>query len=87
MWVGLQPNGGIPQLVGGGFELAAGARNSVTAPAAWGGRFWGRTGNEIDLSASAIIFGFVFAIIFGFANLTCGDHQGVISIAPGRERA
>lgn len=44
VWVGLQPNGGIPMLVGGGFELAAGSKNAVTAPVAWGGRFWGRTG-------------------------------------------
>jgi hypothetical protein len=48
VWVGLQPNGGIPLLARGGFELAAGARNAVTAPAAWGGRFWGRTGCNFD---------------------------------------
>jgi hypothetical protein len=46
VWVGLQPNGGVPLLVDGGFELAAGSENAVTAPAAWGGRFWGRTGEE-----------------------------------------
>lgn len=46
VWVGVQPNGGIPLLVGGGFTLASGATNAVSAPVAWGGRFWGRTGNE-----------------------------------------
>lgn len=44
VWVGVQPNGGIPLLVGGGFTLASGATNVVSAPVAWGGRFWGRTG-------------------------------------------
>jgi len=80
VWVGLQPNGGIPQLDGGGFELAAGARNSVTAPAAWGGRFWGRTGNEIGCSVIAVFW-------VGRNQSDCGDHQGAISIAPGRESA
>ena len=46
VWVGLQPNGGIPLLAGGGFELDAGSQNAVIAPAAWGGRFWGRTGER-----------------------------------------
>lgn len=42
--MGVQPNGGLPLLVGGGFELAAGKQDAVTASASWGGRFWGRTG-------------------------------------------
>lgn len=46
VWVGAQPNGGIPLLVDGGFTLDSGASNAVSAPVAWGGRFWGRTGNK-----------------------------------------
>lgn len=44
VWVGLQPNGGIPLLADGGFELASGKKKAVSAPQSWGGRFWGRTG-------------------------------------------
>ena len=45
VWVGLQPNGGIPLLANGGFQVLQGAQQAVTAPAGWGGRFWGRTGD------------------------------------------
>jgi hypothetical protein len=44
VWVGLQPNGGQPLLASGGFKVLQGAQQAVTAPAGWGGRFWGRTG-------------------------------------------
>ncbi|KAG0616503.1 hypothetical protein M758_5G120600 [Ceratodon purpureus] len=50
VWVGVQSNGGIALLAGGGFELAAGSKNAVSAPAGWGGRFWGRTGCNFDSS-------------------------------------
>lgn len=47
VWVGVQPNGGLPLLGDGGFQLLAGANHAITAPHAWGGRFWGRTGAYI----------------------------------------
>ncbi|CAK9257706.1 unnamed protein product [Sphagnum jensenii] len=44
VWVGTQPNGGIPILSdGGGFKLGSGESSTEIAPKGWGGRFWGRT--------------------------------------------
>lgn len=72
VWVGLQPNGGIPLLVGGGFELAAGGKNAVTAPAAWGGRFWGRTGNHDQTLLIDCFVGFWWVLqIFGGSQSEC----------------
>ncbi|KAG0564040.1 hypothetical protein KC19_8G078300 [Ceratodon purpureus] len=48
VWVGLQPNGGLPLLADGGFQVLQGAQHAVTAPVGWGGRFWGRTGCVFD---------------------------------------
>ncbi|KAH9543464.1 hypothetical protein CY35_13G066400 [Sphagnum magellanicum] len=48
VWVGTQPNGGIPILAEGGFALAAGETTSLVAEEGWGGRFWGRTGCTFD---------------------------------------
>ncbi len=48
VWVGTQPNGGIPILAGGGFALAAGETMSLVAEEGWGGRFWGRSGCTFD---------------------------------------
>ncbi|XP_024397992.1 pathogenesis-related thaumatin-like protein 3.5 isoform X1 [Physcomitrium patens] len=64
VWVGVQPNGGLPLLVGGGFELAAGKQDAVTASASWGGRFWGRTGCKFDSA--------------GKGNCETGDCGGVL---------
>lgn len=54
VWVGLQPNGGLPLLAEGGFQLLAGAQHAVTAPVAWGGRFWGRTGCKFDATGKGV---------------------------------
>lgn len=53
VWVGLQPNGGIPLLGRGGFELAAGARNAVTAPTGMGGTILGT--NRCDYQTMEIL--------------------------------
>ncbi|KAL3702414.1 hypothetical protein R1sor_020436 [Riccia sorocarpa] len=48
IWPGMLSNAGQPSLVNGGFALAPGARQEITAPAGWAGRFWGRTGCNFD---------------------------------------
>lgn len=44
VWVATQQNGGKPALSPSGFALKSGQSQSVSAPAQWGGRIWGRTG-------------------------------------------
>ncbi|KAL2649308.1 hypothetical protein R1flu_017436 [Riccia fluitans] len=48
VWPGTLSNAGQPSLVKGGFVLAPGARQEITAPVGWAGRFWGRTGCKFD---------------------------------------
>ncbi|PIA37242.1 hypothetical protein AQUCO_03000080v1 [Aquilegia coerulea] len=44
VWPGILNNPNVPQFPTTGFELAAGASQSLNAPGDWGGRFWARTG-------------------------------------------
>ena len=43
MWPGILSNAGVSPLSTTGFVLQSGKSTPVTAPAGWGGRFWGRT--------------------------------------------
>ncbi|CAN7054680.1 hypothetical protein IGI04_028896 [Brassica rapa subsp. trilocularis] len=43
VWPGLLSNAGVPPLPTTGFTLQKGEQRTITAPASWGGRFWGRT--------------------------------------------
>ncbi|CAN7065034.1 unnamed protein product [Brassica oleracea var. botrytis] len=43
VWPGLLSNAGVPPLPTTGFVLQKGEQRTITAPASWGGRFWGRT--------------------------------------------
>ncbi|CAI8600115.1 unnamed protein product [Vicia faba] len=43
VWPGLLSNAGIAPLPTTGFVLQSGDSKSITPPASWGGRFWGRT--------------------------------------------
>ncbi|XP_048130319.1 thaumatin-like protein 1b [Rhodamnia argentea] len=43
VWPGILSNAGEQPFSSTGFALDSGASNSLAAPAAWGGRFWGRT--------------------------------------------
>lgn len=56
IWVAGQQNGDKQALPGdaSGFELKAGATRDVVVPAAWGGRFWGRTGCVVSGSSRTV---------------------------------
>ncbi|XP_031384829.1 thaumatin-like protein 1b isoform X1 [Punica granatum] len=43
VWPGILSNSGVPTLSTTGFALQNGESRTLTAPASWGGRFWGRT--------------------------------------------
>ncbi|XP_065625969.1 pathogenesis-related thaumatin-like protein 3.5 [Quercus suber] len=43
VWPGIQSNAGIASLPTTGFALQKDESKTITAPASWGGRFWGRT--------------------------------------------
>ncbi|XP_022981306.1 thaumatin-like protein 1 [Cucurbita maxima] len=43
VWPGILSNAGVSPLPTTGFVLAAGESQTISAPASWGGRFWGRT--------------------------------------------
>ncbi|KAI5402821.1 variant 2, Thaumatin-like protein 1 [Lathyrus oleraceus] len=43
VWPGLLSNAGIAPISTTGFVLQSGDSKSITPPASWGGRFWGRT--------------------------------------------
>ncbi|KAK9946923.1 hypothetical protein M0R45_012362 [Rubus argutus] len=43
VWPGILSNAGVPPLPTTGFALEKGEAKTLTAPASWGGRFWGRT--------------------------------------------
>ncbi|KAK4771539.1 hypothetical protein SAY87_032071 [Trapa incisa] len=43
VWPGILSNAGVPPLSTTGFVLQNGETKTLTAPASWGGRFWGRT--------------------------------------------
>ncbi|EPS71076.1 hypothetical protein M569_03683 [Genlisea aurea] len=43
VWPGILSSAGIPPLSTTGFVLQSGASQTIEAPTAWGGRFWGRT--------------------------------------------
>ncbi|KAK4804657.1 hypothetical protein SAY86_004474 [Trapa natans] len=43
VWPGILSNAGIPALFTTGFALQNGQSRTLTAPASWAGRFWGRT--------------------------------------------
>ncbi|KAL2346239.1 hypothetical protein Fmac_000239 [Flemingia macrophylla] len=43
VWPGILSNAGVAQLPITGFALQTGESKTITAPTAWGGRFWGRT--------------------------------------------
>jgi hypothetical protein len=42
-WPGILSNAGVPAMSTTGFALQKGESKTITAPASWGGRFWGRT--------------------------------------------
>ncbi|XP_010257784.1 PREDICTED: thaumatin-like protein [Nelumbo nucifera] len=50
IWPGIQPSAGKPDLEAGGFPLKPGETVSISAPAAWSGRFWGRRSCSFDPS-------------------------------------
>jgi len=43
VWPGILSNAGVPAMSTTGFALQKGESKTITAPASWGGRFWGRT--------------------------------------------
>ncbi|MQM18846.1 hypothetical protein Taro_051844, partial [Colocasia esculenta] len=50
VWAGTLSGAGSSPLAQTGFELASGASANLIAPAAWSGRFWGRTNCAADAS-------------------------------------
>ncbi|XP_058222766.1 pathogenesis-related protein 5-like isoform X1 [Rhododendron vialii] len=52
IWPGTLAGNNGAVLGGGGFSLASGASNQLSAPPGWSGRFWGRTGCNFDASGN-----------------------------------
>ncbi|XP_068651839.1 thaumatin-like protein 1 isoform X2 [Aristolochia californica] len=50
VWAGTLASAGSPALAETGFKLDQGASVALEAPSGWSGRFWGRTGCEVDAS-------------------------------------
>lgn len=50
VWPGIQPSAGKPILARGGFKLPPNKSYSLSLPAGWSGRFWGRHGCSFDAS-------------------------------------
>nr|ADW08698.1 thaumatin-like protein [Ambrosia trifida] len=48
IWPAIQPNGGQPVLMDGGFQLGRQESKNVTTPQGWAGRIWGRSGCKFD---------------------------------------
>ncbi|KAJ0797396.1 putative Thaumatin family [Helianthus annuus] len=48
IWPAIQPNGGQPVLMDGGFQLTPHESRNVTTPERWAGRIWGRSGCKFD---------------------------------------
>ncbi|PKA66420.1 Thaumatin-like protein 1 [Apostasia shenzhenica] len=72
VWVGTLSGSGKPQLAETGFELSRGSSSSLDAPAAWSGRFWGRTFCSTDCSGR-------FSCLTGDCNtgrVTCDGSGG-----------
>ncbi|MBA0641902.1 hypothetical protein Goklo_026389, partial [Gossypium klotzschianum] len=48
VWPGVLSNAGVSTISTTGFTLRKGESKTISAPASWGGRFWGRTHCSLD---------------------------------------
>ncbi|MBA0580553.1 hypothetical protein Gorai_022766, partial [Gossypium raimondii] len=48
VWPGVLSNAGVSTISTTGFTLRRGESKTISAPASWGGRFWGRTHCSLD---------------------------------------
>lgn len=48
VWPGILSNAGVAPLENGGFVLESGKSATISAPAGWSGRFWGRAGCDFS---------------------------------------